>query len=306
MKKTILLILLVLPIVLLVIIAFAGRILSMYQHIPVERIEFVDKFNNVYTDEHTFTVEQGADKKTYILIYPELASNKKVTYTSSNEDICTVNKDGVIHGRHYGTADVIVKTDDGSRIATLHVKVKADVPFAVTLSKNELSLTEGEIYQLEADVDAPVAVDKNVTYSSSDNSIVRVDATGKVTAVSEGTATVTVTTVSGGVTDTCTVTVEKGVPPIAFDFSSIVGVALKGEYYTFTANPVINLAECIRVGEGINADNVVIKIQSGSGATLDGGVLTFTQAFKPITIRAYVGDETNPTAVAEVKLVFEE
>lgn len=305
MKKTILLILLVLPIVLLVIIALAGRILSFYQHISVERVEFVDKFNNVYTEEHTFTVNQGSSKNTYILIYPELASNKKVTYTSSDEQICTVDENGVIHGIHYGSTTVIVKTDDGSKRAILNVQVKADVPFAVTLSKDELSLTEGEIYQLEAEVDAPVAIDKTVIYTSDNEAIVKVDATGKLTAVGEGTATVTVTTVSGGLTDTCTVTVEKGVPPISFDFSDIDGMILKGEYYTFTTN-TLNLAECIRVGEGIDASDVVIKIQSGSAATLDNGVLTFTQAFRSVVIRAFVGDENNPTAVAEVKLVFEE
>ena len=54
MKKTILLILAVLPIVLLVVIAFAGQILSIYQHIPVERVEFVDRFNSAYTDQHVF------------------------------------------------------------------------------------------------------------------------------------------------------------------------------------------------------------------------------------------------------------
>ena len=58
MKKTIILILALLPIVLLVVIAFAGQILSIYQHIPVEKVEFVDRFNNAYTDEHVFTLNQ--------------------------------------------------------------------------------------------------------------------------------------------------------------------------------------------------------------------------------------------------------
>ena len=96
MKKTILLILAILPIVLLVVIAFAGQILSIYQHIPVERVAFVDRYNNEYKDNHTFTLEQGDSKATTIAIYPELASNKKVTYQSSNEAICTIDDKGVI------------------------------------------------------------------------------------------------------------------------------------------------------------------------------------------------------------------
>ena len=77
----------ILPIVLLVVIAFAGQILSLYQHIPVERVEFVDRLNNPYTSEHVFAVNQGSTKDTKVAIYPELSSNKKVTYKSNDESI---------------------------------------------------------------------------------------------------------------------------------------------------------------------------------------------------------------------------
>ena len=304
MKKTILLILAVLPIVLLVIIAFAGQILSLYQHISVERVEFIDRYGSAYTKDHVFTVEQGQTKETKIKIYPELASNTRVSYTSSDDSICTVDQNGVITGIHFGFATVTVKTDDGSKMAVLNINVRADVPYKVTLNKNELSMLEGEIYLLTSVVDAPVAVDKSVIYDSDRPDVVKVDSDGKLIAVGEGTAIITVTTVSGGVTDQCVVTVTNGEPDIYFDFSEMDSAQLINGFYVFSS-PTLSMEDiksCIKVKEHISIDDVEIKLQSGE-ATITDGVLTFT---KPggITIRAYVGDEENADAFTEVKLAY--
>ena len=304
MKKTIILILAVLPIVLLVVIAFAGQILSIYQNIPVERVEFVDRFNNPYTEEFTFNVNQGSTKETKIIIYPELASNKNVTYKSSDESICTIDENGVITGVHYGYATVIVTTEDGNKIAKMNVRVKADVPYAVTLSESEISIVEGTIFQLDAVVDAPVAVNKDLIYESDNPDVVKVDANGKLTAISEGTAVITVTTVSGGVTDTCVVTVEKGVLPLAFDFEGAEGITLVNGIYVIST-PTINIASYLKVSDEVNIEDVVIKIQSGSSATLEGGILTFDKSERLVTIRAYVGNEEKPDYIAEIKIVYE-
>lgn len=304
MKKTIILILAVLPIVLLVVIAFAGQILSIYQNIPVERVEFVDRFNNPYTEEFTFNVNQGSSKETKIIIYPELASNKNVTYKSSDESICTIDENGVITGVHYGYATVIVTTEDGNKIAKMNVRVKADVPYAVTLSESEISMVEGTIFQLDAVVDAPVAVNKDLIYESDNPDVVKVDANGKLTAISEGTAVITVTTVSGGVTDTCVVTVEKGVLPLAFDFEGAEGITLVNGIYVIST-PTINIASYLKVSDEVNIEDVVIRIQSGSSATLEGGILTFDKSERLVTIRAYVGNEEKPDYIAEIKIVYE-
>ena len=76
----------------------------------------------------------------------------------------------------------------------------------VTVSPDTLDLTVGASSTLTATVAPDNATNKNVTWSS-DNACATVDANGKVTAVSAGTATITATTVDGGKTDTCTVTV---------------------------------------------------------------------------------------------------
>ena len=77
----------------------------------------------------------------------------------------------------------------------------------VTLNKTELSLMEGKSETLVATVQPENATNKNVTWSSSNESVATVDNDGKVTAVSKGTATITVTTVDGAKTASCEVTV---------------------------------------------------------------------------------------------------
>lgn len=308
MKKTILLILAVLPIVLLVIIAFAGQILSLYQHISVERVEFIDRYGNTYTDEHVFTVEQGKTKETSVKIYPELASNKRVSYTSSDESICTVDEDGVITGVHYGFTTITVKTDDGSKIAILNVRVKADVPFSVTLNKHELSMFVDEVFVLGHVVDAPVAVNKKVVYESSDPGVVSVDAAGKLTAISDGTAIIKVTTVSGGLIDECTVTVNKiepdRKPDLYFNFENVDGVVKNKDGVYVLPSSTLNLAELLEVNNGVIIDDVVIDIELKQGnATFENGVITF-DGFGFAVVTAYVGEKDNPTSFTEVKLGY--
>lgn len=82
----------------------------------------------------------------------------------------------------------------------------------VVLDKTELSLTIGDEETLTATVLPTVAVNQEITWTSSDDTVATVDETGKVTAIAAGTVTITVTTADGGKTATCTVTVSAPAP----------------------------------------------------------------------------------------------
>lgn len=95
----------------------------------------------------------------------------------------------------------------GSVIKEITIEA-AKVPVTgVTLNVNTLTLDIGDTATLVATVQPDGASDKTVTFKSSKESVATVDANGKVTAVAEGTATITVTTKDGNFTDTCVVTV---------------------------------------------------------------------------------------------------
>ena len=78
----------------------------------------------------------------------------------------------------------------------------------ITLDKTSVSIAPGSTTQLTATVSPDNAYDKSVTWSSSNTAVATVDNNGKVTAVADGTATITVQSVSNSnVKSTCTVKV---------------------------------------------------------------------------------------------------
>ncbi len=91
--------------------------------------------------------------------------------------------------------------------ATIHYNFKGVAVTGVELNLTELTLNIDESETLTATISPANADNKNITWSSSDESIATVE-NGVVTAVGEGTATITVTTEDGGYTATCTVKVE--------------------------------------------------------------------------------------------------
>ena len=145
-------------------------------------------------------------------IAPANATNKKVTWTSSNPAVATVDANGKVTAKSIGLADITVTTEDGGYTATCRVGVvrrpAGDVSVTgVTLNKTTLKLSKGTSETLTATIAPTNATNKKVTWTSSDPAVATVDASGKVTGVAKGTATITVTTENGGYTATCAVEV---------------------------------------------------------------------------------------------------
>lgn len=146
------------------------------------------------------------------VITPDNASDKSVVYSSSDENVATVNNSGIVTAVANGSAVITVTTTDGGKTATCTVTV--DIPPAtvsvtgVTLSPETKTLEIGQTVQLVATVLPADATDKTVTYTSSKPSVATVDSTGLVTAMVAGQTTITVTTVDGGKTATAVITVN--------------------------------------------------------------------------------------------------
>ena len=145
-------------------------------------------------------------------ITPANATFKYVTWKSSNPAVATVDANGKVTAKSLGMADITVTTKDGGYTATCRVGVVrrpgGNVSVTgVTLNKTTLKLGKGASETLTATVAPTNATNKKVTWTSSDPAVATVDASGKVTGVANGTATITVTTEDGGYTATCAVEV---------------------------------------------------------------------------------------------------
>ena len=153
---------------------------------------------------------EGTTETLTATVAPSDATNKNVTWTTSDAAVATVDTDGKVTAVKAGTATITVTTADGGLIATCTVTVEAKTVAVtgVSLNKTELDLFIGGSETLTATVAPTDATNKTVTWKSSKESVAKVDANGKVTAVGAGEATITVTTTDGSLTATCKVTVK--------------------------------------------------------------------------------------------------
>ena len=172
------------------------------------RIQIGEPVQSVGLNKTELALEVGKTGTLEAKVEPSDATNKNVTWSSSNPEVATVDN-GVVTAVSAGEAIITVTTEDGGKTATCKVTVNAPqtVPVTgVTLDKAELTLEEGSTGTLTATVAPQNATNNTVTWSSSNPEFVTV-ANGTVTAVSAGTATITVTTADGNHKATCTVTV---------------------------------------------------------------------------------------------------
>ena len=155
------------------------------------------------------------------IVSPDNALNRTVNWSSSAPSVAAVDENGSVTAVADGTATITVTTDDGGYTASCVVTVIQPVT-GVTLAPDILSMKVGdEPAQLTANVLPAGASDKTVIWTSSAPSVAAVDDNGRVTAVADGTATVTVTTRDGGFTASCEVTVIQPVTGVRLEPSHL-------------------------------------------------------------------------------------
>lgn len=126
-------------------------------------------------------------------------ANQGIKFTSSDETVATVSETGLVTARKEGTAVITATAADGSeKSASCTIKVGAtavDVPVTgITLDQPEITIEVlKDAKQLKATVEPANATNKDVVFSSSNTNVAVVSNTGLVTAINNGTATITVT-----------------------------------------------------------------------------------------------------------------
>ncbi|MGL4981302.1 MAG: Ig-like domain-containing protein, partial [Treponemataceae bacterium] len=154
----------------------------------------------------------GSTEQLHAIIRPSNASNKEVTWESSNTRVVTVDEQtGLITGVSEGNAYISVRTVDGgySDLCFVTVTRNAVSVVDISLNKNVTYMKENETERLSATLIPFNATNQNITWSSSDQNVVSVDNVGLITSHKTGNAIITAKTVDGGRTATCLVHVEE-------------------------------------------------------------------------------------------------
>lgn len=136
-------------------------------------------------------------------------ASKAVTYKSSNKNVATVNKNGVVTGKKTGTVKITAVSQKTKKVkATITIKVKNQVPTGITLNKKKVTLNAtGNTAQLTPTLKPASVYNKGVKYSSNNTAVATVSSKGVITAKAPGTATITAKTTENSKTAKCTVTV---------------------------------------------------------------------------------------------------
>ncbi|MGM9739026.1 MAG: Ig-like domain-containing protein [Candidatus Cryptobacteroides sp.] len=240
----------------------------------------------------TLTLKVGETVTVKATVLPVDATDKSVTWTSSDPAVATV-EDGVITALKLGTASITAKA--GEKTANCKVTVEPTPVATVTLDKDNVTLKVGESATLKATVGPEDATDKTLTWTSSDPAVVTVE-DGVITALKLGTASITAK--AGEKTASCKVTVEP---------TPVANVALDKDNVTLKVGEKATLQAT--VGPEDATDKTLTWTSSDpTVATVEDGVITALK-LGTASITAKAGDKTascqvtvEPTPVASVTL----
>ena len=139
-------------------------------------------------------------------VSPDNATNKTVIWESDKTNIATVDNTGKVSAIAQGTAKITATVDGKSANCTVTVTAKPVPVTGITLDQPEITLEIDETETLTATLTPDNATDKTVTWTVAPSGVVSVDDNGNVTALKDGTATITAT--ANGKSATCSVTVN--------------------------------------------------------------------------------------------------
>lgn len=141
-------------------------------------------------------------------VLPSNATNKTVTWRSSNPQVATVSN-GVVTGVSAGTCSIIATSSNNlsSQLTVTVQSNKVSVTGVSITGATTISMNVGYTKRLYYTVSPSNATNKAVTFKSSNTNVIIVDSNGIMAAVGKGTALVSITTKDGGKTAIANVTV---------------------------------------------------------------------------------------------------
>lgn len=215
---------------------------------------------NIKIVPNSINIYQGS-KQALNIQTNESNSITNIDWISNNENIATVDNNGVVYGKSIGETNIKASIK-GTNISTIAKVVIKSMPddynevTSLTLKKENLSVTRGEIFQIEPVITPSNATNKQVFLTSSDSNIVSVRYDNKLYAISAGNAIIEVKSADGGFISKCNVTVNPIlIEEIKLDVNNISLIV--GQDYWI--NPIII---------PFNADNNILSYSSSNNSAI--------------------------------------
>ena len=136
-------------------------------------------------------INKNEISKINVEVYPQDAENQKLEYISSNEKVLKVDDYGNIYGISSGKATITVRAIANGVQSSIEIEVYSKVT-GIELNVENITLQEGESYQILANIEPDDANNKNIKYISNNNDIASVNDTGQITATKTGSTNIKV------------------------------------------------------------------------------------------------------------------
>ncbi len=259
--------------------------------IPTQSLELLEKNKTMFTG--------NTDQLKYNLL-PDNASNRNVTWTSTNTAVVTVDGAGKVTAKAVGTSVIILKTVDGGLTAYCTIDVKQSAT-GIKLDKTVIDLLAGKFEFLKATLTPADTTDNKIEWSSYDTNIAKVDDYGKVTAISSGSTLISAKI--NGYLAICKINVTQPVTGISLD--SKTKTIYKGQKFKLTptiepktaTNKSVTWKSSNNSVVAVAADGTVTGVAGGAAAitctTVDGQMIDICV----VTVKELVSSiKINPTS----------
>lgn len=260
----------------------------------------------VSLNQSSLSLTPGATSTLTATVSPSNATNKAVTWSSSNTAVATVNN-GTVTAVSNGTATITATTASGGYKASCTVTVTTPVT-GISVAPTTASLNPGGSQQLAATISPATATNKTYTWASSNTGVATINASGLVTAVANGTATITATTADGGKKASCTVSVTTPTSGVTISPTTTTIIKGKTQLLTATVAPATASDKSLTWTSSntgvatVNSSGLVTGVGVGSATitatTANGG----HKATCAVTVRVPVsGISVSPTTTTLIK-----
>ena len=262
------------------------------------------ELKGITINKTTLRLKEKNSETLKITFNPSNATNKKITWKSSNSNIATVDNNGTVKAIKPGSATITAVSNDGGYVATSKVTVEAlsKKVTGVSLDKKEIQLVAGEEGTLKATINPSYAENKNIKWESSDEKVATVK-DGVISAKRKGTTEIKVITEDGEKEAICKVTVTS--PPIK-------SISFKEKEKTIYVG---NTETLLTVNEPTNSeidnpiwtssDEKVVKVENGKITGLKVGESTITVSNKDKTIQATINIKVIKKPVEKLNITID-
>ena len=241
----------------------------------------------VKVNPSSITIYTGQTTELTAAVQPVNATNKNVSWSSSDTGVATVTN-GVVKAVSAGNISLNKTTLSLVLGASENLALSGSASAKITVTTQDGGKTDT----------CTVTVLPDATWSSSNTSVATVDSSGRVSAVGRGTATITVS--AGGKTVTCTVTVN--VPVTGVSLNKTSGTLYPGDTETLTAtvspsnatNKSVTWKSSNTGVATVSSSGIVTAVSAGSATitvtTQDGNkTASYSLTVKPLTKAIQLG-----------------